>query len=294
MKGGNPQRVYKMNIGYTAANGKSTEMDMHEAVFPIYTYELDNTFFSKTCTKRHKFGARLVECPIRLAYINELDDGKLDGKFFKKFGDCKNLPLEKMYDTMTDNSRIQSKLITTSNIDPNINFDPGTSRRTLIQKYESQFVAKSKVDESKHRYLMDTYWVDTRFSQDAYKLAYFHFLLSAPELVESQYEANRQLVAEQVAENDDFLSKLEEQFTITENESDRVTKFELQQHFPDMPTRELNNHLKRFSKSIVYDKLGSKDINLNGRGVYKGIRKYTQKESQERETGAELLIDDPE
>ena len=61
-----------------------------------------------------------------------------------------------------------------------------------------------------------------------------------------------------------------------------------------MPTRELNNHLKRFSKSIVYDKLGSKDINLNGRGVYKGIRKYTQKESQERETGAELLIDDPE
>ena len=110
MKGGNPQRVFKLNIGYTAANGKSTEMDMHEAVFPIYTYELDNTFFSKTCTKRHKFGARLVECPIRLAYINELDDGKLDGKFFKKFGDCKNLPLEKMYDTMTDNSRIQSKL----------------------------------------------------------------------------------------------------------------------------------------------------------------------------------------
>ena len=40
-------------------------------------------------------------------------------------------------------------------------FDPGTSRRTLIQKYESQFVARSKVDESKHRYLMGHGVVDS-------------------------------------------------------------------------------------------------------------------------------------
>ena len=66
----------------------------------MYTYELENTFFNKNCTKRHKFGAQLVERPIRLAYINELDDGKLDGEFFKKFGDCNNLPLDELYGTV--------------------------------------------------------------------------------------------------------------------------------------------------------------------------------------------------
>ena len=73
LKGGNPQKLYNMNIGYTAANGKSTEMEMHQAVFPIYTYELESTLFCITCTMRHKFGAKIVECPIRLAFIEELD-----------------------------------------------------------------------------------------------------------------------------------------------------------------------------------------------------------------------------
>ena len=172
-----------MNIGYTAANGKSTEMEMHQAVFPIYTYELENTFFSKTCTMRHKFGAKIVEFPIRLAFIEELDEAQLDENFMKKFGNCQNIQLQKMYAEMTDNSRIQRKLITTSNKDRNMKLDKGLIRRTLIQKYESQFVSKNAVNESKNCYLMDTTWVETRFSQDSYKLAYFHFLLKEGHVV---------------------------------------------------------------------------------------------------------------
>ena len=219
LKGGNPQKLYKMNIGYTAANGKSTEMEMHQAVFPIYTYELENTFFSKTCTMRHKYGAKIVEFPIRLAFIEELDEAQLDENFMKKFGNCQNIQLQKMYDTMTDNSRTQCKLITTSNKDPNMKLDKGLIRRTLIQKYESQFVSKNAVNESKNCYLMDTTWVETRFSQDSYKLAYFHFLLKEghvqPEIIVP--ESNVQLVQDQVLENDDFLVKLNEHFVITKD-----------------------------------------------------------------------------
>ena len=92
-----------MNIGYTAANGKTTEMDIHEKAFPLYTEKLDRTIFSKTCTKRHKYANKLVTCPIRLAYINELDDSKLDEDFLKDFADGKDLPLEQMYGTMCNN-----------------------------------------------------------------------------------------------------------------------------------------------------------------------------------------------
>ena len=87
LKGGNPQKIFKMNIGYTAANGKTTEMDIHETVFPIYTYKLDRSSFSQNCTKRHKYMLKLVKFPIRLAYINELDDSKLDADFLKEFVD---------------------------------------------------------------------------------------------------------------------------------------------------------------------------------------------------------------
>ena len=113
---------------------------------------------------RHKFGAKIVEFPIRLAFIEELDEAQLDENFMKKFGNCQNIQLQKMYDTMTDNSRIQCKLITTSNKDPNMKLDRGLTRRTLIQKYECQFVSKNAVNESKNCYLMATTWVETPFS----------------------------------------------------------------------------------------------------------------------------------
>ena len=287
LKGGNPQKLYKMNIGYTAANGKSTEMEMHQAVFPIYTYELENTFFSKTCTMRHKFGAKIVECPIRLAFIEELDEAQLDENFMKKFGNCQNIQLQKMYDTMTDNSRIQCKLITTSNKDPNMKLDKGLIRRTLIQKYESQFVSKNAVNESKNCYLMDTTWVETRFSQDSYKLAYFHFLLKEghvqPEIIVP--ESNVQLVQDQVLENDDFLVKLNEHFVITKDEFHTVSQSVVRGIFEsrDMPVRKINTDLKRLG--VMPGKC---------KRVYRGIRRLTQDEINERESDAGLLIDDPE
>ena len=81
------------------------------------------------------------------------------------------------------------------------------SQMLLIQRYESQFVNKKLVDEKSHRYLMNTTWVEDRFSQDKYKLAYFqfHFLLRKGSVSPELYipEANIQLVQDQVLENDD-------------------------------------------------------------------------------------------
>ena len=78
LKGGNKEKVMLMNIGYSAANGKSTTLKIQEKVFPIYTTSLDQNTFSENCNKRHKYLSDLIKKPIRLAYIEELSKEKLD------------------------------------------------------------------------------------------------------------------------------------------------------------------------------------------------------------------------
>ena len=145
----------------------------------MYTDKLHRSIFNVGCPKFHKYAHKLVTRPIRLAYINELDESKLDEEILKDFSDdSSRLSVEEMYGTMCENQRIQCKLITTSNKDPNLKLDGGLMSRIKIQKYESRFVPECDVDKSKHWYLVDPTWVTSRFSQDAYKLAFFHFLLS--------------------------------------------------------------------------------------------------------------------
>ena len=116
LRGGNPQALYKMNIGYTARNGKTTEMNIFESAFPMYTEKLHRSIFNVGCPKFHKYAHKLVTRPIRLAYINELDESKLDEEILKDFSDdSSTLNVEEMYGTMCENQRIQCKLITTSN-----------------------------------------------------------------------------------------------------------------------------------------------------------------------------------
>ena len=240
----------------------------------MYTDKLHRSIFNVGCPKFHKYAHKLVTRPIRLAYINELDESKLDEEILKDFSDDSSmLNVEEMYGTMCENQRIQCKLITTSNKDPNLKLDGGLMSRIKIQKYESRFVPECDVDKSKHWYLVDPTWVTSRFSQDAYKLAFFHFLLNKGNVPVATPEANVSLVKEQLDENDDFLPKLQQYFVITKDPNDKVSHLELQRYFSDMPVRVLNGHLKRLG--IEYDKNG---MTNSIRKVYRGIRKYNQAE----------------
>ena len=98
---------------------------------------------------------KLVTEPIRLAYINELDENQLDVEFIKDC--CDNnatIPLDKMYGTMCENARIQATFITTSNRDPNlITYHVAATRELdaivaaqadLIAKLEARLTALEK------------------------------------------------------------------------------------------------------------------------------------------------------
>lgn len=263
LRGGNPIAIFKVNIGPGGANGKSTETEIHEMVFPIYTYKMNRNVFTKGFTKIHKFMYKLITDPIRLAYINELDDSKLDEDFIKDIIDCKTLQLEEMYSKVSRKTDIQCKILTTSNKDPNLNVDAGILRRMTVQHYESQFVDPEHVDTSRHKYPIDRTFTE-RFKRNDYKLAYFHYIMNAPDV--SIPEANKDLAKSIVENNDKIYSTLTDHFTITGNHDDKVHMSRLKSYFPDMTIQSLNKELKRFN--INYDKNGAVD---GIRKVYRGL-----------------------
>lgn len=140
MTGRTSEQKFKMNIGYTAANGKSTELKIHEASLSIYTMKLDKRTFNEGNTKQHKQFIHLIQNPIRSAYIEEMDRRRLDADLLKDFVDGHKLNVEIMYGTSVAKS-IQAKFSACSNKDLNVDADRGILRRGLVQQYTSQFVA---------------------------------------------------------------------------------------------------------------------------------------------------------
>jgi phage/plasmid-associated DNA primase len=143
--------MMKMNLGPTAANGKSTELKIHDAAFPIYTTKLDRRTVDVKFEKRHKQYLELIRKPRRLVYIEELDRVSIDADELKDFVDGNKLSVEILYGTK-EVGKIQCKLVTTSNKDPNISSDEGVRRRIKCQIYSSRFLPGVVDDTTTHTY----------------------------------------------------------------------------------------------------------------------------------------------
>jgi phage/plasmid-associated DNA primase len=92
-------QTFKINVGYSASNGKSTECEIHEACFGLYTSKLHKSTFSAGNQKSHKFLIGLLCNPVRYAYIEELDRSKLDADMLKDFVSGGKITVEVMYGT---------------------------------------------------------------------------------------------------------------------------------------------------------------------------------------------------
>ena len=228
--GNTGKQIMKMNIGYSASNGKSTELAIHQNTFPIYTCKLDKRTFNEGYEKRHKEFHQVIREPIRLAYIEELDRKKLDVDILKDFVDGKRLNVEILFGTK-DEKPIQSKLLTCSNKDFNMDVDEGVLRRCRVQLYESRFVDKDDepIDEKNYIYNKEEK-IEEKYLQEQYRNAYFHLLL---EHIDKVYipKSAKELFKETASEYDTFTNTLEEKYEITKNENDYVSKNDLASHF---------------------------------------------------------------
>jgi hypothetical protein len=225
LTGNTKKQVFKMNIGHTAQNGKSTEMSIHDKCFELYTYKADKRVLQNEFDKRHKFLSELVKKPIRLLYFEELPKGKkLDVEFIKDFVDGKKLSLEKLFGT-TDEFKIQAKIMSVSNHDFNVDTDEGILRRGRVQYYTSKFVDEDsgEIDEENHIYKKVEGFED-KFDNEFYKNAYFHLLLK---YIDALYipSKNKEDFKKTAEENDIILNNILEHFEITNDPTDIVGRY---------------------------------------------------------------------
>lgn len=270
MTGDTSKQIFKMNVGKTAGNGKSTEIAIHQKCFEIYTCKLDRRVFEYGFEKRHKY---IIDCfnkPIRLAYVEELSKKKNDKEFIKDWVDGKRIKCEIMFGTSIEN-QIQAKLLATSQYDPNFDNDTGILRRGKLQYYNSQFVKKELVNEENHKYeRVDGF--ENLFDDPQYKNAYFHLLLNYKNLViPTENEEN----FVDAIDCDDEIQELfceEGYFEITGNADDRILKKDIKSFFGKEKSEKIFERLEQ--KGCQYKKdfrvIGSGE--KSPKGVYVGIK----------------------
>jgi hypothetical protein len=258
-------QVFKVNIGYLASNGKSTEVKIHEKSFPIYTCKLNKETFNKNNTKKHKYIYKCLHNPIRLAYIEELDQSLLDADFLKDWVDGNKISNEILYGTCEERG-LQAKLMTFSNKDFSIDGDEGIYRRGKLQFYESKFEDNIEDDYKHHRYKKILNF-ESNFDKEEYKNAYFHLLLKHVDKLEIPENAEKNF-KDIVDENDDLKSEIEENFIITRNENDKITKMIVIEKLYNYNFKEILSKFK--SMGVKYNK----NLRLDGeKRIFLGLKK---------------------
>ena len=261
------KQKFKMNIGYSAQNGKSTELGIHDKCFPIYTKKLNRETFDTGYTKRHKHIIDILNNPIRLAYVEELSERKMDTEFIKDFVDAKKISCEVMFGT-DETKKIQAKMMTVGNSDFNAKTDEGLKRRGLIQHYTSKFVEKGEFSEENHIYKrIDGF--ENRFADDKYKNAYFHLLLKYTDNLIIP-KVNEDAFKEVCDDNDHFKNTLFDAYELTGDPNHAVYWKDICVLFGSTPAKanrkNISNEMKRLN--LVYDK----DKFCNGKGCYLGLK----------------------
>jgi hypothetical protein len=219
--GDTSKQIFKINIGYSASNGKSTEIKIHERTFPIYTSKLNKETFNKNNTKRHKYIHKCLHNPIRLVYIEELDKTQLDGDFLKDWVDGNKICNEILYGT-SEEKFIQAKLMTFSNKDLKVDGDEGIYRRGKVQFYESKFEDNidDDINNNKYKKILN---FEGYFDNEEYKNAYFHLLLKYIDKLDIP-KSSADNFKDIVDENDYLKSAIEEYYEITKNVDDMMSK----------------------------------------------------------------------
>ena len=257
-------QVFKVNIGYLASNGKSTEVKIHEKSFPIYTCKLNKETFNKNNVKKHKYINKCLHNPIRLCYIEELDKSLLDADFLKDWVDGNKISNEILYGTCEERG-LQAKLMTFSNKDFSIDGDEGIYRRGKVQFYDSKFEDNIEDDYNNHRYKKVLNF-ESNFEKGEYKNAYFHLLLKYVSKLEIPKNAEKNF-KDIVDESDNLKSEIEEYFIITKNDNDKISKRIVEDNLSNYTFKEILSKLKSMGVKYI------KDASLNNtKGVLFGLK----------------------
>jgi len=204
------KNMFKLNIGESAENGKSTEFAIHNKCFKIYSDKLQSNFFSADNNKRHKEIIGLIKNPIRFGYMEEMKSSKLDPDILKEM--CEGyMRCEILYGT-TITAQLQVTLNGCFNKMVNIPLDAGIMRRAVLQSYTSSFPKHYKgEDDYENNVFKPDFFFVKKFEDDNMKNAYLHVLLEHYKVdidVPERYANNFADMAKEFDEFDNALDNL--------------------------------------------------------------------------------------
>jgi hypothetical protein len=138
------------------SSGKSFILSLTEASISCYFKELKSDTFSLNNSKADKILNTFQNNPqIRISWINEMEDARIDSSLFKKFCDGQ-LTTTQLYKDGSFTIPHYSKAIITANTMPNIKVDTGVSRRFRGFTHQANFTDdEALIDNKNHIYKID-------------------------------------------------------------------------------------------------------------------------------------------
>ena len=256
----------KFNIGLRASNGKTTEFLIHAKCFPKLIKNVDRKYFNEGFSKRHKTKIDLLTKPIRIAYIEEIDEHQLEASELKDAVDGKKQNCEIMYGTQCEGS-FSCKWNFLGQREPVIKEDAGVLRRGIMQQYTSKFDESCEEDDWEKKLFPRIKDFENKYDDDKYKNAYLHLLLD-------NYKGSNFHIPSENTES--FINYIQEingdrdLVDLTEEGSidDWVSKTDLCSLLKKNPSS-LKAFMKEFHPYSKYDK--SKRVN-GQRGAYNKIK----------------------
>jgi P4 family phage/plasmid primase-like protien len=291
--------------GPLASNGKSTLIKMMNSVFGIYTTKTDRRTFNDSYTKSHKNFARMKKK--RLVYVEEIEKGKVNTELLKDIVDGDKIENEILFST-TEEINIDFKLFIISNHMLRFNTDPGIARRLICMEFNSRFAEPDEYEKEKEEFKDRNVFVKDKDinlnidKNDDYKNAFANLIIEyAMQFYEKGLtvpEKFEKVSKELCDENDKMKQFLNDNFDITKNDEDRVSKKEFHEMYINATGLKLSDwsgllsDIKRLN--LQYDSC-KKRVVYNGKsehGVILGIKK--KQHSKEEDTNDIDFIDDDE
>jgi hypothetical protein len=214
------------------SSGKSFILSLTDACIGCYFKELKSDTFSLNNAKADKILNTFQNNPqVRISWINEMEDARIDSSLFKKFCDGQ-LTTTQLYKDGSFTISHYSKAIITANTMPNIKVDTGVSRRFRGFTHQSNFTDdKTLINHEKHIYEKDTSLLESIIKEQLLD-AWFDILsvkcnewLNGSKIVFTKnFEETRDTV---MLSNDWIQDFIDTNLKITNNPDHRIAKNEM-------------------------------------------------------------------
>lgn len=220
------------------STGKSMLLEVLQDALGPYFMQLPSDTFELDNKNRNKILNSFDIFPVRLTWINEMTDKKIDDSLYKKFIDGQVQTTRLYHDGIVPLS-LKCKTVSTSNDLVSIKIDTGTKRRMEAYTHTSLFTSDvNEVDESKHIYLKNNFIKEELKKNKLYN-AFIDILVEhaklwidnkAPKEPESFKDAKELIVSV----NDTFKDFVDKCIIRTNDAQNRIGKNEMRAKFLQM------------------------------------------------------------